>query len=97
MSNQRNDNMVMLTGLWKNTSKSGMTYLGGSLGMARVMVFPIKDPRDGGPTHKLMLVEKDDRAEGGGGGYQQRPSQQRPAPTAAPASSPEFNDDDIPF
>ncbi len=31
---------VKLTGLWKNESKAGKTYLAGSLGSARIMIFP---------------------------------------------------------
>ena len=31
---------VKLTGLWKNKTKDGKTYLSGTLGGARVMVFP---------------------------------------------------------
>ncbi len=39
-SNNGNSGMVRLGGLWKNTSKDGKTYLAGTFGGARVLIFP---------------------------------------------------------
>ena len=32
--------MIRLTGLWKNKSKDGTTYLSGTIGMAKVVILP---------------------------------------------------------
>ena len=38
--NSNNNGLVRLGGLWKNQSKDGKTYLSGTFGGARVMIFP---------------------------------------------------------
>ena len=56
-----NNGMVKLTGLWKNT-KDGKTYLSGSLGTARVLVFPNdhkKTEKD--PDFNLVLAPKEEK------------------------------------
>lgn len=58
-----NNGMVKLTGLWKNT-KDGKSYLSGSLGTARVLVFPNefkKDEKD--PDYNLVLAPKEEKKE----------------------------------
>lgn len=56
-----------LTGLWKNESKNGESYLSGSLGMARLLVFPNghKD-KDSDPDYVAYLVpskKKEDKRD----------------------------------
>lgn len=61
-------NGVRLTGLWKNTSKtSGKNYLSGSLGAARLVVFPNEHKdSDKAPDFVAYLVpvEKKDENQG---------------------------------
>ena len=39
-NNNGNNGLVRLGGLWKNQSNDGKTYLSGTFGGARVMIFP---------------------------------------------------------
>lgn len=53
--------MVKLTGLWKNT-KDGKTYLSGSLGTARVLVFPNEFKKEAtDPDFNLVLAPKEEK------------------------------------
>ena len=55
-------NGVKLTGLWKNTSKDGKTFLSGSFGAVRVLVFPNeykKGEKD--PDFNLFLSPKEEK------------------------------------
>lgn len=47
-----------LTGLWKNKSKAGETYLSGTVGLAKVLVMPNAFKREGkaDPDFYLLLV-----------------------------------------
>jgi uncharacterized protein (DUF736 family) len=55
-------NGVKLTGLWKNTSKDGKTYLSGTLGAVRVLVFPNEYKRtEKDPDFSLFLSPKEDK------------------------------------
>ena len=61
-----NSDLVRLGGLWKNT-KDGKTYLSGSFGGAKVMIFPngFKE-KDEDPDYTLCVAPnkpKKDRAE----------------------------------
>jgi len=63
------DAKVKLTGLWKNTSKSGKTYYSGRLGMAKLLVFENNNKRSNkDPDLTIYLTEWQERGEGGGGG-----------------------------
>ena len=56
-----NNGMVKLTGLWKNT-KDGKTYLSGSLGTARVLVFPNEFKKEStDPDFNLVLAPKEEK------------------------------------
>lgn len=51
--------LINVCGLWKNESKSGSTYLSGSLGGVQVLVFPVKEKRsDRSPDYTLCIAEK---------------------------------------
>ena len=45
MAEAMQNDMVSLGGLWKETSQSGNTYLSGSLGGAKLMIFQNKTRR----------------------------------------------------
>ncbi len=49
-----------LTGLWKNTSKNGKSYLAGNLGISRLLVLPndFKD-KETDPDYNVFLVPRD--------------------------------------
>ena len=54
-------NGVKLTGLWKN-QKDGKTFLSGSLGTARVLVFPNEYKKgDADPDFNLVLAPKEEK------------------------------------
>jgi hypothetical protein len=58
-------NGTKLTGLWKNTSKAGNTYLAGNLGVARILILQNDHKeKDTDPDYNLWLVPR----ENGGGG-----------------------------
>jgi len=57
--------MVRVGGLWKKQGKDGTTYLAGSFGTARLMVFTNdrkKAPNE--PDYVLMVGEKDEEGKG---------------------------------
>lgn len=59
--------MVRIGGMWKNETKQGKTYLAGSFGGARLMVFPngYKE-KDSDPDYVLCISQsqsKKDKAE----------------------------------
>ena len=57
--------LISLTGLWKNTTKDGREYWSGSLGMAKLLVFPNRKKEEGSnqPDFNLVLGERPPRAE----------------------------------
>jgi hypothetical protein len=58
-------NGTKLTGLWKNTSKAGKTYLAGNLGVARLLILQNDHKeKESDPDYTLWAVPK----ENGGGG-----------------------------
>lgn len=62
-----NNGMIRLGGLWKNETKDGKTYLAGSFGGARLMIFPngYKD-KDSDPDYVVTMAQaqpKKDKAE----------------------------------
>ena len=54
-------NGVKLTGLWKNQSKNGKSYLAGNLGpMARLLVFPNEFKKaENDPDYQAILVPRE--------------------------------------
>lgn len=54
-----------LTGLWKNQTKDGKPYLSGSLGLAKLMIFPNDHKREGekGPDYLAYLVPVEKKPE----------------------------------
>ena len=54
-----NNNMIQITGLWKNTSQKGESYLTGYFGNAKVLIFKnsFKD-KDNQPDYKLYISAK---------------------------------------
>lgn len=57
-NNNGNSGMVRLGGLWKNQTKDGKTYLSGTFGGARVLIFPngYKE-KDSDPDFTLNLAQ----------------------------------------
>ena len=55
-------NGVKLTGLWKNTSKEGKTFLSGTLGGVKVLVFPNEYKKEtSDPDFNLFFAPKEDK------------------------------------
>ncbi len=71
-------------GLWKQTSKSGMPYLSGTVNGQRIVVFPNSKKQDGEKTPDYRI-------------YEQTPMGQQAAPAAAPSGRRAVTSDDIPF
>ena len=61
--NNGND-MVRIGGMWKNETKAGKTYLAGSFGGARLMVFPngFKE-KDSDPDYVLCISQAQSKKE----------------------------------
>jgi hypothetical protein len=55
-------NGVKLTGLWKNTSKEGKSFLSGTLGGVKVLVFPNEFKRgETDPDYNLFISPKEEK------------------------------------
>ena len=82
----QDNNRVSLGGLWQQTDRNGRKYLSGSLGFARMLIFPNNKKTEGSnqPDYNMMLVEK------------QRDSD-KPPDSKPPANTPPPADDDAPF
>jgi hypothetical protein len=60
-----NSNLVELCGLWESQAKTGATYLSGTLGGAKVLVFRAKKHTDNSPDWRIYLAPKPRKDEGG--------------------------------
>ncbi|WP_413440639.1 hypothetical protein [Synechococcus sp. MIT S1220] len=58
------DSLVRLGGLWRNEGKGGKTYLAGSFGGARLMIFPngFKE-KDSDPDYVLCIAQSQPKKE----------------------------------
>ena len=56
----KESNRVSLGGLWQQKDKNGNKYLSGSLGFARMLIFPNRNKTEGSnqPDYNMVLVEK---------------------------------------
>lgn len=54
--------LVRLTGLWKGETKNGQTYLSGSLGSARLVIFP-NDRKDGEKSPDFIVYMSPQKAK----------------------------------
>lgn len=80
---------IELTGLWANKDKDGNTFLSGSLGRAKVLVFKNTHKQEGEktPDYRMFIVPRD-RQEN------KRPDEGRTDPPASASVAPK---DDLPF
>lgn len=60
---EEKSNIVSVCGLWKNTTPDGRTYLSGSIGFAKMLIFPVRNQKEGGPQFTLCIAEKQERSE----------------------------------
>lgn len=69
MSDQKESNLVEIFALWKNTSKSGETYLSGKLGSSRVLVLKNNyKENDNQPDYRVFVAKQENDGNGNGGG-----------------------------
>jgi len=81
----KESNKVSLGGLWQQTDKNGNKYLSGSLGFAKLLIFPNRNKtHDNQPDYNMLLVEKQRDGDS-------NPETKTPPPPQPPA------DDDAPF
>lgn len=82
---RQESNRVCLGGLWQQTDRNGNKYLSGSLGFAKLLIFPNRNKTEGSnqPDYNMVIVEK------------QRDSD-KPPDNTPPAPKPQA-DDDAPF
>ena len=74
--------LLNVTGLWMNKTKSGETYMSGSLGNVNVLIFKNKNKKtEKHPDYTLMFG----------------PKQKRKAPTTDPYSPAPEADSEVPF
>jgi len=78
----KND-LISFGGLWKNTSKSGKTYLSGYFGDAKLMIFPNKSDNEKAPDYKVYIAKGKRQVE-----YEEG-KKENPQPKS--------NNDDLPF
>jgi hypothetical protein len=64
-----NSGMVKLTGLWLGKTKAGKSYMSGTLGNAKVMIFKneFKKEGDNQPDYNVYIAPKADEAARGQG------------------------------
>ena len=57
--------MVPITGLWINKDKNGNSYMSGSMGMGRILIFKNDKKEDGSnqPDYYMKLAEKTKQQE----------------------------------
>lgn len=68
MSDQKESNLVEIFALWKNTSKSGETYLSGRLGSSRVLVLKNNyKENDNQPDYRVFVAKQENDGNGNGG------------------------------
>lgn len=62
---QEKTGMIYVSGLWKNQSKAGQFYLGGTMGGVKILIFPNRNKTaDNHPDFHLLFGQrerKDDR------------------------------------
>jgi hypothetical protein len=57
-------NGAKLTGLWKNTSKQGKSYLAGNVGLSRILVLTNDyKEKDTDPDYVVWIVPKNGKEE----------------------------------
>jgi hypothetical protein len=68
MSNE-NSGMIKLTGLWLNKTKAGKSYMSGTLGGAKVMIFKNDFKKDGDnqPDYNVFVAAKEQTSTAGNG------------------------------
>lgn len=65
-----NNQKIKLTGLWANQMKSGQTYYTGSLGSARLVIFPNSyKEKDSDPDYNLFIQPKQNKDSAGGNSF----------------------------
>lgn len=94
--------MIQVCGLWKGTDKNGKTFLSGSLGNVRVMIFLNAFKADEKhPDYRMYVSEReheDKRQPVEGDPLNQSAEAQPAQPTGeAPAQPAKGKEDDIPF
>ena len=89
----KESNKVSLGGLWQQTDKNGNKYLSGSLGFARMLIFPNRNKTsDNAPDYNMVLVEK----QRDGDKPETKPPDSKPQANTPPPPQPSA-DDDAPF
>ena len=69
MADQKESNLVEIFALWKNTSKSGETYIPGRLGSSRVLVLKNNyKENDNQPDYRVFVAKQENDGNGNGGG-----------------------------
>ena len=69
MADQKENNLVEIFALWKNTSKSGETYLTGKMGNGRVLVLKNNyKEADNQPDYRVYITKNDQENGNGNGG-----------------------------
>ena len=91
--------MIQLTGLWLNQSKSGEKYFSGNLGGAKVLIFKNKHKtEEKHPDYQLYIAPKQKPQEQG---YQDTQQQGQQGPPSVSGQGDQQNfarfDDDIPI
>jgi len=66
MSNQTEESqLIELTGLWLNETKSGKKYFSGTLGGAKLLIFVNEyKEKDAHPDYKMFIAKKQKKEEG---------------------------------
>lgn len=86
--------IVNVCGLWKNKSKSGKTYLSGTIGNIKIMVFPVDEKRSEKSPDYSLCIAPVERDANGGGSRRRDEDDEDDAPRGRSASSGRRRDED---
>ena len=60
--------MIKITGLWKGKDKNGSTFMSGTMGGVKVLIFANKyKEEDKHPDYIMYFAQKEDKKDGGSG------------------------------
>jgi hypothetical protein len=85
-----------LVRLWATTSRDGMPYMHGSVGMAKVILLPVHGIQSDGHTHELCIITSSDAARQAAAKGVSSTGEQ-PQTDVRPPEKASIDYDDIPF
>jgi hypothetical protein len=87
--------------LWEKTRGKGTTYMVGRLGLAKLVLFPVREEQSDGHTHELFITTPTAATQQGTAGRPRLPPRSRPDASRRPrpngSEKTPIEDDPVPF